>query len=148
MYKVGSRKTATIRENPETSRAGTRWTEQEEAELIESLGAVSIDVIALQHKRTLGAIRAKRNHIAYKLIITDGLSIEDVSKMMALSVPEMTEIINEMRVESPKKVSAKKAASVGESKRILELENRVAMLEKQAENQNSSIFSGIFSYGL
>jgi hypothetical protein len=60
---------------------GGLWTAQEETALLEELATTqTIEFIARIHNRTPGAIRARQNHLARRLILEEGVSLEDAAK--------------------------------------------------------------------
>ena len=59
---------------------GGLWTAQEETALLEELATTqTIEFIAKMHHRTPGAIRARQNHLARRLILEEGVSLEEAA---------------------------------------------------------------------
>lgn len=59
-------------QNPEKeypSEMGQKWTDKEEASLLEELISIDIETIATLHNRTIGGINARRREIAYKMYL-------------------------------------------------------------------------------
>src|SRR5210317_1172371 len=55
-----------LRNNDETSRAGQKWTVDEDNRLVEELETKTYEEIALEHKRTITAIKSRViSHIIY-----------------------------------------------------------------------------------
>ena len=76
-----------LRENPETSNAGKKWLEDEMNNLIYEIKKnISIDDIAKIHKRTASSITGKLLSIAVSYITQKNMDINDVSKIVNLSV--------------------------------------------------------------
>lgn len=76
-----------LRENPETSNAGKKWLEDEINNLIYEIKKnISIDDIAKIHKRTPSSITGKLLSIAVSYITQKNMDINDVSKIVNLSV--------------------------------------------------------------
>jgi len=76
-----------LRENPETENAGKKWSEDEMNTLIKEIQKnVSIDDIAKIHKRTPSSITGKLLSMALSFITQKNMDINDVSKIVNLSV--------------------------------------------------------------
>jgi len=75
-----------LRENPATSNAGLRWTEQEVNELLINIKTNSFDEVASIHKRTVSSINGKLHSLAVSFITQKNMSIEDASKKFNISV--------------------------------------------------------------
>jgi hypothetical protein len=76
-----------LRENPETSNAGKKWLEDEIDNLIHEIKKnISFDDIAKIHKRTPSSITGKLLSIAVSYITQKNMDINDVSKIVNLSV--------------------------------------------------------------
>jgi hypothetical protein len=81
-----------LTDQPETSRVGTKWSIEEEEQLIKYINEnKSIDDIAKEHKRTSGGIRSHIKEIAIRMIRIDGKSIEEVCESLHLTLEEITE---------------------------------------------------------
>lgn len=85
-----------LRENPETSLAGTKWTDDEEKCLLESIADENktIEEIAIEHKRTPGGIISRLKQVAVKMVINDGIDINEVSKSLRVSVDDINTSLN------------------------------------------------------
>ena len=79
---------ATLRENPDMSRVGTRWTKEEEKKLMEMCKTVSITDMAKEFKRTSGGIKSHMLEIAMKLT-QDGLTLEGAAETMGVTLDEL-----------------------------------------------------------
>ena len=61
--------------------SGRSWSTKEEDEMLQELSTeISIEQIALNHKRTYGAIRARQRHMAAQLFQGGKLDIEEIGK--------------------------------------------------------------------
>jgi len=90
-----------LKENPETSAVGSKWTKDEENQLLKEIeNEISIGDIALAHKRTVGSIKARLNDIAMRLL-QDGMNIEEVSIKLRIH-KEILEIEKERRATKVK----------------------------------------------
>lgn len=87
-----------IKENPETSQAGSKWTEEEENNLLVSIEkGIDISDIAKEHKRTEGGISSRIRHIAVDMITNKGKEIDDVCEYLRLSKDEVVEILRRVK---------------------------------------------------
>ena len=92
-----------LKEKPETAKTGSRWSLEENNQLLESIkNKDSFKSIALKHQRTEGSINSKLLSIAYKFI-EDGKDIKEVSKWVNKSEEEINEYIK-TQGDKPKKV--------------------------------------------
>ena len=79
-----------LKENPETSNLGKRWTDEDVAQLLlQRKNDMSLEDIAKSHKRTYGSIKSKLLHYAVSLL--DKKSIEEASEIVKLSVSSIKE---------------------------------------------------------
>ena len=76
--------------NPETENIGKKWTEEEICELLNEIKEDNkLESIALLHKRTVGSIRGKLLNIADHYINDKKMDINEVSKIIKISVSEI-----------------------------------------------------------
>ena len=76
--------------NPETENIGKKWTEEEICELLNEIKEDNkLESIALLHKRTVGSIRGKLLNIADHYIHDKKMDINEVSKIIKISVSEI-----------------------------------------------------------
>jgi uncharacterized protein (DUF885 family) len=60
---------------------GGSWTDAEETILLKRLSTTeTIEHIAQAHSRTVGAIRARQNHLARQMIMKQGITIEEAAR--------------------------------------------------------------------
>ena len=91
-----------ILDNPETSAAGSKWTDDEEKALLKSIGENKpIEDIAKDHKRTSGGIKSRLRVIAVRMIETEERTIEDVCKVLRMTPEEVLDA--QKRRKSPTK---------------------------------------------
>lgn len=85
-----SGKLAELRSNEETSRAGVRWQNEEDKELLARINAKeSIEDIAVAHKRTHGSIHCRILMHASDFIKSKNVSIEEASSRFNVSVEDL-----------------------------------------------------------
>ena len=79
-----------LREKPETSRVGMKWTSKEDDKLMQRVKeGMEIDDIALKHSRTSGSIRSRILQKSCDMIRDDNMSIEDVSRLVRMTVDDI-----------------------------------------------------------
>lgn len=75
-----------LKERPEFAAAGSRWTQEEEARVVDAIaGGRTIMEVAAGCKRTHGSIRAKLLALALRMVDAEGRSAEDVCAMLSSS---------------------------------------------------------------
>lgn len=83
-------KNLALRENPQTSRAGVQWDESEDKDLMSRVrDNISLNDIALEHKRTPVAVKSRILKLALNMIEKDGMNIDEVSESIHLSSDEI-----------------------------------------------------------
>ena len=82
-----------LRENPETSNAGKKWSEEEVNELLNNIKTLSFNEVASIHKRTEGSIKSKLLSIALSLI-NKKMLIDEISKIVKLSKDSIIDYMN------------------------------------------------------
>jgi hypothetical protein len=88
-----------IKKNPETSLAGSKWSSDEDINLLEEIKDKNYEEIALIHKRTTGAIRSHLREIAVKMI-NDGNTYEEVSIITKLSKEEIAMAVEKKNIKN------------------------------------------------
>ena len=87
-----------IKNNSETSQAGSKWTKEEEEKLLQSIeNGIDIHDIAKEHKRTQGGILSRITHIAIDMIENKGKDINDVCKYFQLDKTELIDRIKRLK---------------------------------------------------
>jgi len=111
-----------IRKNKETSRAGNKWTEEEDKQLLKLLSEnKSYEEIALEHKRTIVAIKSRViKEILYNKYKNENKDINELIKEYKLDIDIVNRYINNYE----KKQEIKK----------ISLEDRIRILENKMDN--------------
>jgi hypothetical protein len=79
-----------LRKNPETSRAGFKWENDEDCSLVDKINeGVSIDDIAKEFLRTTGGIKTRVTSKAIEAIDEENLSIEDAASKFKIEVADI-----------------------------------------------------------
>jgi hypothetical protein len=87
------------RQNPETSRAGLKWDDKEDNQMLSMLSSgKSFTDIAKSLQRTEGSIRTRLIVYAIGKMEKDNLSIEQVSEMVYLSPDDINEYQSKKQV--------------------------------------------------
>jgi len=95
-----------LRENPETSRIGTSWTAEEDAQLLQELSnSAEINEIARNHHRTPGAIHARCQVIAYRMHCNN-IDMNTIIMQTRLTEKSISDFIAKKEA-TPKKPAAK-----------------------------------------
>lgn len=89
---MGFHLNSSLRNNPETSRIGAKWTDEEEASLLELIKtSKDIKDIAKEHHRTVGGIKCRLRDIAIRMIENNEKSIEEVCTIVRMTTEEIYE---------------------------------------------------------
>ena len=84
------------------SNLGVKWCEDEENILLEELNKnIDIEIIAQNHKRTIGGINSRRREIAYKLYLHN-CSITEIIEKTKLDQKIIEETIDKRKHNIPK----------------------------------------------
>jgi hypothetical protein len=76
-----------LREQPETARAGIKWTEEESQELMKHLNdGMSLEDIAKIHQRTVSGVKNRIMLNALNIMKEKKISFDEVSKLVNISV--------------------------------------------------------------
>ena len=88
-------------ENEYLTNMGKKWTTEEEGTLLDELDKnISSEVIAKNHKRTVGAIRRRQCHIAYNMYVKN-VCIEEIKRKTRLNKEQIIEAIK-IKEEHPR----------------------------------------------
>lgn len=80
------------RKNPETSRAGLKWDNEEDCSLVDKVkDGVSIDDIAKEHQRTSGSIKTRLIVKAIQSMENDNQTLEEVASTYNLDESDIVE---------------------------------------------------------
>jgi hypothetical protein len=83
-----------LKNNPATENLGMKWSEEEiNVLLIEIKTNIELEIIALNHKRTIGSIRGKLYNIAEHYINVKKININEVSKIVNIPVIKINEYL-------------------------------------------------------
>ena len=84
--------------NEETSRAGSKWSPEEDEKLVkEFTDKKTFEEIALEHKRTIGGIKSRIiSHILYKEYKDGTKTIDDLSKEYNIEIDLLNKYINKL----------------------------------------------------
>jgi DNA replication protein DnaC len=99
-----------LKENPDTENIGKRWSDNETCELLKQIqDNIDIANIAVLHKRTVGSITSKLLQIAYKYVIINNQDLNEVSKLVNISISDINAFIsksekNQSKVKKEKDV--------------------------------------------
>tara|TARA_B110000259_G_scaffold184524_1_gene231758 strand:- start:2486 stop:3037 length:552 start_codon:yes stop_codon:yes gene_type:complete len=79
-----------LRENEETSRAGLKWTDEEDEQLMKyAIEGMVLDDVALKHHRTVGSIKIRVMSNGLNMMTDKNLTLEEVSNMIHISEEEL-----------------------------------------------------------
>ena len=84
---------------------GQKWTDEEECSLFEELHTnIDIETIAQRHRRTVGGIKSRQKHIAYRMYLSNS-SMENIVNQTKLNIETIEETIKmrENKEKIPKK---------------------------------------------
>lgn len=105
-----------LRENPNTARAGMKWTNEEDIELMKQVeDGIDIDDIAKAHKRTNTGVKARIMSNALAMMESKNMTMEQVSVCVHISVEDLQEY--------KQKQETKKATSRNEKPKVESITN-------------------------
>ena len=84
---------------------GQKWTDEEECSLFEELHTnIDIETIAQRHRRTVGGIKSRQKHIAYRMYLSNS-SMENIVNQTKLNIESIEETIKirKNKEKTPKK---------------------------------------------
>ena len=125
-------------QNPEKeypSNMGQKWTDEEEALLLEELNKnIDIETISQTHNRTIGGINSRRKEIAYKMYLKN-VSMEEIIKQTILDDECIRHTIEKRQNNNPKKITEiKKPISI--KSEITEIKKPISIKSEIAEMKN------------
>ena len=84
--------------NEETSRAGSKWSPEEDEKLVKEFNdKKTFEEIALEHKRNIGGIKSRIiSHILYKEYKDGTKTIDDLSKEYNIEIDLLNKYINKL----------------------------------------------------
>ena len=66
---------------------GSVWNEEEETTLLQELALnETVEEIAKKHARSIGAIRARQNHLARRMVLEQGFTVEEAAHRVRTNV--------------------------------------------------------------
>lgn len=117
------------------ARLGQRWTDLEDQNLLNELdNNLDINVIANNHKRTIGGINARINEIAYKMYKSN-VNIHEIIKITKLNNEEIDEII--LR----KKQKINNTDNSNSSNFLIELKHEIINLKNEIINMKNEVIN-------
>jgi len=121
--------------DPNFKNIGTKWTEEEILNLLQEVTqGLTLEDMALIHKRTVGSIRGKLYDIADKYINHKKMDINEVSKIVRLPVIKINEYLLK---KMPKKIKELKEQNDGEYINSTLLENTQKVEKKKVIRLNT-----------
>ena len=73
-----------LKKEPETSRIGEKWTDEEENKLIALIASgKSIKEVAREHQRTIKGIESRKRHIAVNML--NSKSVEEICNLLQIT---------------------------------------------------------------
>ena len=82
-----------LREQPETARAGVKWTEEENEQLMkevmDGMDGMDLDNVAKKHQRTITGVKSRVMTNALTMMIDRDLTLQDVAKLVHISVEDL-----------------------------------------------------------
>lgn len=80
---------------------GGPWTTEEDDRLLKELATtMDIEDIATKHRRTPGAICARQNHIARRMVLQEGRTVEDAARLVRKSPSAIQQSLNASQVSN------------------------------------------------
>jgi len=79
-----------LREQPDTARAGVKWTEEENEQLMKEVtDGMDLDDVAKKHQRTVTGVKSRVMTNALTIMKDRDLSLQDVAHLVHISVKEL-----------------------------------------------------------
>lgn len=79
-----------LREQPDTARAGVKWTEEENEQLMkEVIDGMDLDDVAKKHQRTITGVKSRVMSNALSMMTERDLSLQDVAQLVHISVEDL-----------------------------------------------------------
>ena len=116
------------RENEETARVGSKWTDEEDEKLTEEINdKKNYEEIALEHKRTIIGIKSRViSHIIYPKY-KDDINIDNISNEYNIEKEILNKYINNIK---NKNVEMKIKPEI---KKLIDLEDRIKIIENKLD---------------
>lgn len=79
-----------LREQPDTARAGVKWTEEENEQLMkEVMDGMDLEDVAKKHQRTVTGVKSRIMTNALTMMTVRDLTLQDVAKLVHISVEDL-----------------------------------------------------------
>lgn len=93
-----------LRANPETAKAGIKWTPEEDEQLVNrATSKMDLEDIATHHKRTVGAVKSRIMSHALGYVTHQNMSTEDAADHFNINVDELVEHKKRVELKQDKK---------------------------------------------
>jgi hypothetical protein len=123
------------RENPETARIGSNWTDDEDTALMERVvRGMDIHEISKAHQRTVGGIKARIMKHAVFIMETRNMSIEQVSEYVHMPVQSIKKYIAHTKSKTSSESSDQGSSPVQFVKEIIAIKNDIRDLKKSVSD--------------
>ena len=123
--------------NPDPTNLGKKWTTEEEYTLLQELDKnINVEIIAQNHKRTIGGIRGRQRTIAYNMYLKN-VSIEEIVKITKLDKETITETI--LKITNPDPTNLGKKWTTEEEYTLLQELDKNINVEIIAQNHKRTI---------
>lgn len=117
---------------------GAKWTEEDKTLLEEISDNIDFDIIANNHKRTIGGINARRREIAYKLHLEYD-SMEEIIKKTRLPKEEITATI-ERRANYAERKNLRSGDKINTDINLSEIKSELTTMRSEVVSMRSEIF--------
>lgn len=122
-----------LREQPDTARAGLKWTEEENEQLMkEVIDGIDLNEIAKKHQRTLSGIKQRIMNNALTMAETQEITLQDVSELLHIPMVDL---------ENHKKKQERKATALHQKKNQTKIESSSSVLIEKETSQHQEIMS-------
>lgn len=120
-----------LREQPDTARAGVKWTDEENEQLMkEVMDGMNLDDVAKRHQRTITGVKSRVMTNALTMMTDEDLTLQDVSNLVNISVEDL---------ENHKRRQEQKATTPKVKKTVTK------MSEEQSDDNISQDFMNILT---
>uniref|UniRef100_A0A6C0HY78 Uncharacterized protein n=1 Tax=viral metagenome TaxID=1070528 RepID=A0A6C0HY78_9ZZZZ len=126
------------------SNLGKHWSEEEDKQLLDELSLleelsedVNIEIIAINHDRTVGGIRSRIRHIVNNLY-SKNICIEEISRVTKMNIEDVQNVINKNQ-QNKKEFSLKKEKEKESEKEIKEMKMEIKELKTEIKEMKTSI---------
>lgn len=83
---------AALRANPDTVRAGLKWTDEEDAKLLQRIKAgKEIETIAKQHKRTVTGLKSRIMTLTWNMVQNGTVTLKQVNALFRIPIQDLEE---------------------------------------------------------